>query len=325
MQSTLPTVSILIPVLNDATRLSRCLTAIAANSYPCELVETIVADNGSTDGSRDVAARFGARVLELPNRKVSAVRNAAARTASGAILAFIDADHEIDPLWLQRAAELLADDRVVGAGASYSAPPQGNWVQRHYDALRGPTRGRGPAEWLGSGNLAVRRSAFESVGGFDETLETCEDVDLCQRLRAQGGLLIADESLRSIHAGDPRSLGAICRGELWRGRDNLRVSLRGPLSPRALPSILIPMLDIAALAAIVVSVSIGAWWLAAAAVACFVAFAALRAVKIIANLERPQAIDSPRAFAVAVAYDLGRSLALVVPVTHTVRRTRPNS
>ena len=85
------------------------------------------------------------------------------------------------------------------------------------------------------------------------------------------------------------------------------------------------MLDIAALAAIVVSVSIGAWWLAAAAVACFVAFAALRAVKIIANLERPQAIDSPRAFAVAVAYDLGRSLALVVPVTHTVRRTRPNS
>jgi hypothetical protein len=171
--------------------------------------------------------------------------------------------------------------------------------------------------------LAVRRSAFESVGGFDETLETCEDVDLCQRLRAQGGLLVADESLRSIHAGDPRSLSAICRGELWRGRDNLRVSLRGPLSARALPSILIPMLDIAALAVVAVSISIGAWWQAAAAAACFVALAALRAAKIFANLARPQVIDPPRAFAVAVAYDLGRSLALVVPASHTVRRTRP--
>ena len=40
--------------------------------------------------------------------------------------------------------------------------------------------------WLGSGNMAVRRSAFEEVGGFDTTLETCEDVDLCRKLRARG-------------------------------------------------------------------------------------------------------------------------------------------
>ncbi len=322
MQSRLPTISILIPVLNDAERLARCLATIDANRYPRELLETIVADNGSTDGSRDVAARFGARVLELPNRKVAAVRNAAARRASGAILAFIDADHEIDPLWMQRAAELLSDERVVACGASYSAPPEGNWVQRLYDALRVPTRGRNDVDWLGSGNLAVRRSAFEQVGGFDETLETCEDVDLCQRLRQRGGLLVADEAMKSVHAGDPRSLGAIFRGELWRGRDNLRVSLRGRLSARALPSIAIPMLDILALAGILSGLVLQAWWIVAAAASCFAFLAALRSARILVNLSQPRALDPIRAFAVAVAYDLGRSIALLVPASHAVRRAR---
>ncbi len=303
-------------------RLSRCLTTIAANSYPPELVETIVADNGSTDDSRDVASRFGARVLELPGRKVAAVRNAAAHAGSGSILAFIDADHEIDPLWLRRAAELLADDRVAAVGAAYSAPPDGNWVQRLYDALRGPTRGRTAVEWLGSGNLAVRRNAFEEVGGFDETLETCEDVDLCQRLRSNGGLLIADEALRSIHAGDPKTLSAIFRGELWRGRDNLRVSLRGRLSLKALPSVAIPLIDVAAIVGFVAAILLRAWWVATASLGCVALLSALRAARILGKLARPRGVDSLRAFAVAAAYDLGRAIAVLIPASHAVRRAR---
>ena len=96
-------------------------------------------------------------------------------------------------------------------------------------------------DWLGSGSLAVWREVFEKVGGFDSRLETCEDVDFCQRLRRNGYGLWSDDRLRSVHLGDPRTLRALFFGELWRGRDNLKVSLRGPLTPRALPSVLIPL------------------------------------------------------------------------------------
>src|ERR1043165_31145 len=79
----LPTVSILIPVLNDAAGLSRCLDSIRANTYPAALVEIVVADNGSVDASGEVARRAGATVVRLPGVSVAAARNRIAAVASG--------------------------------------------------------------------------------------------------------------------------------------------------------------------------------------------------------------------------------------------------
>ena len=319
MQGNGTTISVVVPVLNDAVRLERCLASINANQYPVHLVEVIVADNGSVDGSQDVARRFGATVMSLPKMKVAKVRNDAARVASGVILAFIDADHEIVPDWLGRAAEAFSDPTVVGAGAAYSSPRDANWVQRMYNGLRGPTRGRGQTEWLGSGNLAVRRTAFERVGGFDETLQTCEDVDLCQRLRTQG-ILLADERLESFHLGDPNTLAAILRGELWRGRDNLRVSLRRPLTLRGIPSVAIPIVDDLLLLTAVGASLAGAPRLALVGFGSFCALSLARSLKILAGVDEPRLADFPKAFAVAIAYDLGRALSLLAPGSHAVRR-----
>jgi GT2 family glycosyltransferase len=61
-------------------------------------------------------------------------------------------------------------------------------------ALRGRHQGCAIVEWLGAGNMAVEAAAFHDVGGFDARLQTCEDVDLCKRLRAAGRLIVADES-----------------------------------------------------------------------------------------------------------------------------------
>ena len=162
--------------------------------------------------------------------------------------------------------------------------------------------------------------------GRGKTCEVVSDGYLAeaQRLcRKYGSLLIADEGLRSVHFGDPDSLAAILRGELWRGRDNLRVSLRGPLSLRAAPSVLIPAVDVALLGTAAVAPAIaGGLRIAAICLVGFVALALLRAVKIVLNLERPGIVDLVRALAVAAAYDLGRALALVLPASHAVRRRR---
>jgi glycosyltransferase involved in cell wall biosynthesis len=233
-----PTVSFIIPVRNDAKRLESCLRSIQANSFSGTRIEVVVVDNGSTDGSADVARKLGALVIESGSSCVAELRNLGAAQSAGEILAFVDADHEISAAWVRAAMETLRAPSVAAAGALCHAPIDGTWVQRAYGLLRGLPKGSQDVEWLGSGNLVVRRTVFQAVGGFDTALITCEDVDLCQRLIARGGRIVAVDAMVNVHYGDPRSLRALFRGELWRGRDNLRVTLRGPLTWRALPSVL---------------------------------------------------------------------------------------
>ncbi|MCX6545049.1 MAG: glycosyltransferase [Acidobacteria bacterium] len=315
-------VSVVIPVLNDATGLRRCLASLRNNAVPSAIAEVIVVDNGSADGSSAVAREAGACVLESPGLRVGQLRNQGAAVARGQILAFVDADHEIVSGWVEAACRLLAERGVGGAGAAYLAPAGGTWVQRMYSRLRSRPPGRCDVEWLGSGNLAVRRDVFTELGGFDTRLEVCEDVDLCQRIQATGWRLVSDERLGSIHHGDPATLGALFRSELWRGRDNLRVSLRR-LTLRGLPSVVIPLVDLACLAVISLSLAVAGWsglWLAAGAALVVATSAVLRAARLLRSPGSSGPLAWIQAFSVAITYDVARALALAFRTRH--RRSR---
>jgi hypothetical protein len=281
-------------------------------------VETIVADNGSTDDSLRVARDAGARLLSLPGPRVGELRNRAAAMARGDVLAFVDADHEIGPAWIGSAVAALGDGRTAAAGAPCHPPTPATWVQRFYDRLRRHPVAREPVDWLGSGNMAVRRSAFEEVGGFDTTLETCEDVDLCRKLRARGYAILADHRLRNVHYGDPATLRQVFLGELWRGRDNLRVSLRPPWSPRIVASAALSLANLAMATASLAGLltwSRSGFAVAGVALAMLAVVVGLRAV-----LMTRRAVEWPRALAVAAAYEAGRALALVGRFGHRRQR-----
>jgi GT2 family glycosyltransferase len=319
-------VSFVIPVRDDAARLARCLERIRSNRARGVAIEAVVVDNGSRDRSAAVARAAGAIVIEAPGVPVAVMRNRGAARAGGDVVAFVDADHEIESSWARHAIAALTDARVGAAGAAYHAPQNGTWVQRTYDTLRTRVSGRRDVEWLGSGNLAVRRDAFRSVGGFDTSLETCEDVDLCQRLRAAGYRVVSDERLRSVHLGDPATLGALFRSELWRGRDNLRLALRGPLTWRGLPSVAIPVADLLAVGAIAagaVAATRGGLPIAFAAAAVIAALASLRAAKMLRARGAADVAAVGQTFAVAITYDLARALALVCRATHRTRHAAP--
>jgi GT2 family glycosyltransferase len=314
-----PAISFIVPVRNDADRLRRCLQSLTAGTPPPGGVEIIVADNGSTDDSADVARAHGATVLVLPDVRLGLLRNRAAAAAHAPVLAFVDADHEIGREWVPVALALLERDDVAGVGAPYHAPTPGTWVQQFYDRLRRRTSGQTDVDWLGSGNLALRRTAFDAVGGFDAALETCEDVDLCRKLLATGGRLIADERLHSVHYGDPRTLRHVFLGELWRGRDNVRVSLRAPRSWRTMASAAIPLLNLASLSAGVVgllSARLAGLVMASVGFGWVLGMILLRASRIAKGESR----DLPQAFAVAAAYEMGRALALATRVGYGRRR-----
>lgn len=321
-----PRVTVIVPVRNDARRLERCLRSILATTHPVDRLQLIVADNGSTDDTPQVARAFGAHLLVCPDQPVSAVRNQAVRAASGEVFAFIDADHEVAKDWIPLAVEGLARPHAGAVGAPYSAPPDGTWVQRLYDAFRARPEGVQRVDWLPSGNLAIWRQAFEKLDGFDTTLETCEDVDFCQRLKRAGFDLLSDTRLRSVHYGDPHTLRALFFGELWRGRDNLRVSLRGPFSARALPSIVLPIVELLLMVVAVVgllTLPLGGIRLVLAAAVGLGLLTSLRVARMLRRVRPIDPIVLVRSFAVALTYELARALALVVRAPHRVRQVGP--
>jgi hypothetical protein len=315
-------ISFVIPVRNDADRLRRCLDSITRSGRDLNGLEIdiVVADSGSTDESAAVARAAGAQVILCPGARIGEQRNRGAAQTSGAILAFVDADHEIAPTWVATAVAILTDPEVTAAGAPYSPPRAANWVQRAYDGLRRHPVRPEVVEWLASGNLAVRRSSFVAAGGFDESLETCEDVDLSRKLRATGGRLVADERLASVHHGDPGTLGSVFLGELWRGRDNLRVSLRPPVSARTLVSAAIPVATLGTIVAGLAGACVsGTTWgrdVAALAAVGLIAIVAARAVRI----RRGADTGGFAALAVAAAYELGRACAIAGRSAYSRRR-----
>jgi hypothetical protein len=315
-----PAISIVVPVKDAARRLERCLASICASEGISRPPEIIVVDNGSSDDSADVGRRFGATVISAPGVRVSEARNLGVARSQGDAIAFVDADIEVDRQWLGRAVARLSD--AIGVGAAYHAPAPGTWVQRVYDGFRPRPPTAAPTGWLPAGGLVVRRSEFEAVGGFDTTLEACEDVDLCERLAARG-VLLHDPELVAIHHGDPPTLKALFLGELWRGRDNLRVSLRPPIRLTSLPSVVIPVVVLAAFLFALLGPLAGSVSLAQAGSVFAVALggaAVLRAPRIWLRLPTRSVVTGAQALAVSLVYELARALALVARVPHAWRR-----
>jgi GT2 family glycosyltransferase len=319
-----PRITFVVPVRDDAARLRACLEAIAANRLPPGDLEVVVADNGSRDDSATVAREAGATVLELPGLKVSALRNRAASVAGGGVIAFCDADNLIAPSWAETAVGLLADPRAGVVGAPYDPPRPATWVQAAYDAMRDHRAGAREARWLGSGNMALRKSVFAEAGGFDESLETCEDVDLCNRIRRRGHVVLSDRRLASIHLGDPATLGQLFRGELWRGRDNLRVSLREGLGWRDLPSVAVPVAQLALMGAGILGMClapVGGLPFAGGAAVAVAVLSVPRAARMIVRGSRRGLAAALQAAVVALTFDVARALALVWRARHHRRRS----
>ena len=313
-------VAFVVPVRNDAIRLRRCLESIVSNRYPRTAIELLVVDNDSTDDSAEVARAYADAVVTRSGISVAALRNFGARQTRAPIVAFVDADHAIDSSWIAAAAAALAAPAVAAAGFPYDTQPDANRVQRLYDAMRQRPASQQTVSWLGSGNIAVKRECFDAVGGFREDLVACEDVDFCNRLIQAGYSVIADPGMRSTHYGDPGSLRALFYGELWRGRDNLRVTFSGPRTARNLRSALIPVVGLICIAGTVAALLGGQLLLAAAFSLVPMAAALFRAVIIYTRQQNrgPRALGE--SLALALVFDLARSLAIVIPGSHGARR-----
>lgn len=232
------TPTVIIPVLNNATGLARCIEAIRRSSTEFEL---IVVDNGSTDETLSVARRYTECVLERPGMTIGAMRNEGAKVAKGAILVFTDSDQEPSHDWLKLGMDAIASDRSIGlAGARVHAPPESRWVARTWDLQRRFSDRAGDIDWLEAGNLFARREAFEGVGGFRSDLIASEDVDLSFRVRRAGYRVVCDPRIVNYHHGDPQTLVEFFLKERWRGSSGWRAWYTQGFPLSELPGLLWP-------------------------------------------------------------------------------------
>jgi GT2 family glycosyltransferase len=197
--------SIIVPVYNNAPDLRACLSALMASSCPDS--EIIVVDDASTDDTPLIAAEKGVRLFRLArNMGPAAARNHGARHAQGDILFFVDADVIIGPGAVRHVARVFDEcPDMAAVFGSYDASPQARGVVSQYrNLLHHFVHQHGNPEastfWAGCG--AVRRSAFEAVGGFDEQRfprPSIEDIELGYRLRQAGYRIRLDKTLQGTH------------------------------------------------------------------------------------------------------------------------------
>ena len=133
-----PRLSVVLGSLNGATRLDRCLRALAAQTIRSSL-ELIVVDDGSTDSTSDVARAHGVVVLRHPtNRGVSAARNSGVSAASAPFVAFVDDDCEPDPQWAEQLLTGYEEDVVAVAGELVVGSSAGRGIMLSFLARHNP-------------------------------------------------------------------------------------------------------------------------------------------------------------------------------------------
>lgn len=205
MSASLPRMSIIVPVYNDRSNLAECLAAIRAAALPgCEI---IVVDDGSTDGSGEVARRAGAVMIRLDrNAGPAAARNQGAARARGDIVFFVDSDVAVASDAARRVADAFsADPTLAAVFGSYDATPRApGLISQYRNLLHHFVHQQGRAEastfWAGCG--AVRRVCFLEVGGFDAghfRHPAIEDIELGYRLRRRGYRILLDKALLGTH------------------------------------------------------------------------------------------------------------------------------
>jgi glycosyltransferase involved in cell wall biosynthesis len=210
IHSPAPRVSVVIPTYNRAWSLTTALDSVLSQDF--EAFETIVVDDGSTDETPALLARYGAalRVIGQPNRGVSAARNAGIRAARAPLVALLDSDD----YWLpgKLAAQTAFFERHPEAVICQT---EEIWVRNGVRVNPGKRhRKRGGMIFEPSLELCLvspsavmlRRSLFETAGFFDEHLPSCEDYDLWLRIGCRHPVHLIERPLIVKRGGHPDQL-----------------------------------------------------------------------------------------------------------------------
>jgi glycosyltransferase involved in cell wall biosynthesis len=199
-----PLVSVVIPNYNYGRFLSEALDSVLTQTHLN--IEIIVVDDGSTDNSLDILAAYeekGIKVIRQKNSGVGAARNIGAAKSKGQFIAFLDADDIWMPTKIERQLTTFTDeiglvtcgmrefDSASNETLAYLISDKTDWTVREILLLNYPV--------VSGSAIVVRRSAFETSGGFDDRKEMhpSEDWEFFYRLARIAKVVFLPEILVS--------------------------------------------------------------------------------------------------------------------------------
>ena len=175
-----------IPAYNEEDFLPPLLASVqrARDLYSggADAIEVVVADNGSSDKTAQLASEADCRVVFVEKRVIAAARNGGAAAAKGEILAFIDADSLMHPDTFNAIERILAKGTCIVGTTGVTMSRWSPGIALTYGMIV-------PLAWLtkfDTGVVFCRRSDFEQIGGYCESLTYAEDVRLLMDLRRLG-------------------------------------------------------------------------------------------------------------------------------------------
>ena len=201
--NTLPVASVVIPAHNEERYLGATLQSIIdAFEGRMERCELVVVNDSSTDATKGVASRYGARVVDVELRNIGAVRNAGAAAATGEYLIFVDADTAVLPETIDATLKAL-DAGVLGGGASVAlddakVPWYKYWI---FPVMK--TIWQRIGGWAAGCYMFCTAEVFREIEGFPEEYYAAEEYFFSRNIKRLGKFVVLSEkvvtSSRKLH------------------------------------------------------------------------------------------------------------------------------
>jgi cellulose synthase/poly-beta-1,6-N-acetylglucosamine synthase-like glycosyltransferase len=225
-----PPAAVIVPVYNAAATLADCLKALARQTVPRQGYEIIVVDDGSSDGSGQIAAGYEVQTIRQAHAGAAAARNRGVAATQAEILLFTDADCEPLPDWIEQMLAPLADPTVAGVKGIYRTRQRSlvaRFTQAELEEKYDRLARAGQIDFVDTYAAAYRRDLFQALGGFDPGIALAEDQEFSFRVARAGHRLVFAPAAAVYHR-HLTTLGGYLRRKAGIGRWKVTVHARHP-------------------------------------------------------------------------------------------------
>lgn len=213
-----PFVSVVIATYNRREMLKECLDSLFKQTYPKDMYEIIVVNDGSTDGTRKVLEEYAEKApcklkwFNQKNQGISAAMNARIKNSEGKIICFTGDDCIADKNWIRNLADSFSDETIGGVGGEVVACNLETIIEK-YTEERGVLNQEKfrSINFIITGNAAYRKEVLTAIGGFDTNLISCDDIDISIMAQLKGYTLKYNPKAIIYHRHIPTLKGLIRR------------------------------------------------------------------------------------------------------------------
>lgn len=226
-------VSVIIPAFNAAATITRCLAGLARQTYPEDLFEVIVVDDGSTDDTAALVQATRVKYLDQVNQGPATARNKGAAAANGEILLFTDSDCIPTENWIKEMVKPFADKEVIAVKGAYLSKQRSivaRFVQFEFEERFEMLRKVDSIDMIDTYSAGIRKEIFDSLGGFDTSFPKAnnEDTELSYRMVDLNKKMVFNPEALVFHLNHPSSIWRYATLKFSRGYWRLVVYKKFP-------------------------------------------------------------------------------------------------